>query len=150
MKLSRIFFSFILSFFTFITLNAEDKNLIIRYDSPASIWESTLPLGNGRLGMMPDGGTDTENIVLNDITMWSGSVENAMNIQAIDYLPQIRKYLLEGKNLEAQNLMYSHFKCNGPGSGFGQGKDIPFGCFQMLGNLKITYNYPSAIQKTAV
>ena len=35
MKLSRIFFSFILSFFTFITLNAEDKNLIIRYDSPA-------------------------------------------------------------------------------------------------------------------
>ena len=74
MKLSRIFFSFILSFFTFITLNAEDKNLIIRYDSPASIWESTLPLGNGRLGMMPDGGTDTENIVLNDITMWSCSL----------------------------------------------------------------------------
>ena len=26
------------------------------YTSPAAIWEETLPLGNGRLGMMPDGG----------------------------------------------------------------------------------------------
>ena len=32
-----------------------DKDLQLWYDSPASIWEATLPLGNGRLGMMPDG-----------------------------------------------------------------------------------------------
>ena len=132
MKPSRIVFSFILSVFIFISGFAEDKNLIMRYDSPAKIWEATLPLGNGRLGMMPDGGIDTENIVLNDITMWSGSVENAMNLEAIDYLPEIRKLLLEGKNLEAQKMMYNHFRCNGVGSGFGKGKDIPFGCFQML------------------
>ena len=149
MKPSRIVFSFILSVFIFISGFAEDKNLIMRYDSPAKIWEATLPLGNGRLGMMPDGGIDTENIVLNDITMWSGSVENAMNLEAIDYLPEIRKLLLEGKNLEAQKMMYNHFRCNGVGSGFGKGKDIPFGCFQMLGNLKIAYNYPSGTAKAA-
>ena len=40
------------------------------YDKPATIWEETLPLGNGRLGMMPDGGVQQENVVLNDITLW--------------------------------------------------------------------------------
>ena len=28
------------------------------YDEPAAQWEETLPLGNGRLGMMPDGAID--------------------------------------------------------------------------------------------
>ncbi len=31
-----------------------------------------FPLGNGRLGMMPDGGVDREHIVLNEISLWSG------------------------------------------------------------------------------
>ena len=28
---------------------------VLWYDSPASAWEEMLPLGNGRLGMMPSG-----------------------------------------------------------------------------------------------
>ena len=43
------------------------------YEFPAAIWEETLPLGNGRLGMMPDGGVQTDHIVLNEISMWSGN-----------------------------------------------------------------------------
>lgn len=39
------------------------------YDRPAAQWEETLPLGNGRLGMMPDGGISKEHIVLNEISM---------------------------------------------------------------------------------
>lgn len=39
------------------------------YDEPAAQWEETLPLGNGRLGMMPDGGIGKEHIVLNEISM---------------------------------------------------------------------------------
>src|SRR5690554_6171502 len=49
------------------------------YDRPAEQWEETLPLGNGRLGMMPDGGINSESIVLNDITLWSGSPQDANN-----------------------------------------------------------------------
>ena len=49
------------------------KSLSYHFDAPAEIWEETLPLGNGRLGLMPDGGVDTEKIVLNEISMWSGS-----------------------------------------------------------------------------
>lgn len=73
-----------------------------------------MPLGNGRLGMMPDGGVVQETIVLNDITMWSGSFQDTRNPEALKYLPEIRRLLLEGKNDEAQELMYKHFACGGP------------------------------------
>ncbi|HHU97952.1 MAG: glycoside hydrolase family 95 protein [Bacteroidota bacterium] len=115
------------------------------FNEPAAGWEATLPLGNGRIGMMPDGGVDTELIVLNDITMWSGSEDlEALNPEALSYLPEIRRLLLEGENLQAQNMMYAHFRCGGQGSGFGGGKDAPYGCFQMLGNLNLHHIYPTS------
>lgn len=125
------------------TIKKADE-LVLRYYSPAGEWEETLPLGNGRIGMMPDGGIDKELIVLNDITMWSGSEDlEALNPTAFDHLQEIRELLLAGKNLEAQNLMYAHFRSGGLGSAFGQGKDAPYGCFQMLGNMHIDYAYPN-------
>ncbi|MFY9597188.1 MAG: glycoside hydrolase family 95 protein, partial [Dysgonamonadaceae bacterium] len=135
---------FILLPLSVCTSKTSENRLVLQYTSPAAIWEATLPLGNGRIGMMPDGGIDTEHIVLNDIAMWSGSEDpEALNPEAIRYLPEIRKLLLEGKNLEAQNIMYRHFRCGGKGSAFGQAKDAPYGCFQMLGDLHIRYSYPN-------
>lgn len=126
-----------------VTRDAAREILALRYYTPASIWEETLPLGNGRIGMMPDGGIDSEHIVLNDITMWSGNKDSmAFNPIAINYLPQIRELLLAGNNLEAQRLMYSHFRCGGDGSAHGNGKNAPYGSFQYLGELHIRYNYP--------
>jgi alpha-L-fucosidase 2 len=40
------------------------QELQLMYYKPALLWEETLPLGNGRIGMMPDGGVDKEQIVL--------------------------------------------------------------------------------------
>lgn len=118
-----------------------DNPALLWYDSPAERWEATLPLGNGRIGMMPDGGVDKENIVLNDITMWSGSEADYSNPEAVKYLPEIRKLLAEGKNFEAQQLMYKTFTCGNNGSNYGAGADATFGCFQTLGNLEIKYLY---------
>ncbi len=112
--------------------------LRIWYNNPAGIWEETLPLGNGRIGAMPDGGIFEENIILNDITLWAGSFQDADNPEAARYLPQIRQLLLEGKNSEAQDLVYRTFVCKGRGSGFGNGANVPYGCYQMLGTLRIT------------
>ena len=116
------FFSLLFSLL-FLSCNSahiDNDELVLRYDSPAQLWEVTLPLGNGRIGMMPDGGVDSEKIVLNDITMWSGSEDpDALNPEAVDYLPQIRQLLLDGKNLDAQNIMYQHFRSKGLGSTFG-------------------------------
>ena len=138
------FFSLLFSLL-FLSCNSahiDNDELVLRYDSPAQLWEETLPLGNGRIGMMPDGGVDSEKIVLNDITMWSGSEDpDALNPEAVDYLPQIRQLLLDGKNLDAQNIMYQHFRSKGLGSAFGNGKDAPYGCFQMVGDLSINYKY---------
>ncbi|WP_156522587.1 glycoside hydrolase family 95 protein [Arachidicoccus ginsenosidimutans] len=115
---------------------AQTKPLQLWYTQPAKQWEATLPLGNGRLGMTPDGGVEKENIVLNDITLWSGSEQDANNYDAHNYLPKIRELLFEGKNEEAQKLVNEHFICLGPGSGGRQ-----WGCFQMLGNLDLKFSY---------
>jgi alpha-L-fucosidase 2 len=120
---------------TTFNLSAQQK-LRLWFDKPAEIWEATLPLGNGRLGMTPDGGISTEKIVLNDITLWSGSPQNANNEQANKSLPAIRKLILEGKNDEAQALVNRDFVCKGPGSAGAQ-----WGKFQTLGVLDIDFNY---------
>ena len=116
----------------------------LTYTAPAKIWEECLPLGNGHLGMMPDGGIDKETIVLNDITLWSGAPNDDSNPLALESLPEIQRLLMEGKNDEAQNLMNETFVCGGQGSGHGQGAKVPFGCYQTLGDMTIEYHYPNA------
>jgi hypothetical protein len=132
-----------LIFFGILTMGCSKKNndLTFYYDKPASIWEETLPLGNGRIGMMPDGGVEKETIVLNDITLWSGAPSDNANPMAKKALPEIQKLLLEGKNYEAQELMYSSFVCGGRGTGQGNGANVPFGCFQTLGKMTIDFDY---------
>jgi len=117
----------------------QKQALRLHYNKPAATWEETLPLGNGRLGMMPDGGVSNEKIVLNDITLWSGSPQDANNYDAYKKLPQIRELLLAGKNVEAQALIDKDFVCKGPGSGGRQ-----WGCYQLLGDLNLKFDYQQA------
>ncbi|WP_293716022.1 glycoside hydrolase family 95 protein [uncultured Parabacteroides sp.] len=117
------------------------NKLAYHFDEPARIWEETLPLGNGRLGMMPDGGVSKENILLNEISMWSGSKQDTDNPQAVMSLTAIRRLLFEGRNDEAQELMYRTFVCGGAGSGQGQGAKVAYGSYQLLGNLVLDYTY---------
>jgi alpha-L-fucosidase 2 len=114
------------------------------FDAPAAIWEETFPLGNGRIGIMPDGGVEKENYVLNDISLWSGGKQNTDNPEAAKSLPEIRKLLFAGRNDEAQELMYKTFVCRGQGSGHGRGDKAPYGSYQLLGNLWLNYLYGAA------
>ena len=54
-------------------------------------------------------------------------------------LPEIRRLLLEGKNVEAERLVNANFTCQGTGSGHGSGANVPFGCYQTLGNLRLKF-----------
>ena len=121
--------------------NSNQNELSFFFEEPANCWEETLPLGNGRLGIMPDGGIEKENIVLNDITLWSGKVADYSNPKAKESLPEIQRLLLEGKNYEAQELTYKTFTCSNNGSNWGNGANANFGCFQTLGNIEIDYLY---------
>ena len=113
------------------------------FDKPAKVWEETFPLGNGRLGLMPDGGITRENFVLNEISLWSGSEQDTDNPNAYYALSSIRRLLFEGRNDEAQSLMYQTFVCKGAGSGLGDGANLPYGSYQIFGNLTLDYAYDS-------
>ncbi|MBR6539720.1 MAG: glycoside hydrolase family 95 protein [Bacteroides sp.] len=117
--------------------DAFDANHTLYYNAPAQIWEETLPLGNGRLGMMPDGGTEREHIVLNEISLWSGSESDYCNPDAAKSLPEIRSLLFEGRNREAQALMFSSFVPKK------QESDGRYGSYQTLGSLDIVLNHDS-------
>jgi alpha-L-fucosidase 2 len=112
----------------------------LKFKQPATHFTESSPLGNGRLGAMVFGNPNQERIVLNEISMWSGGIENPNKDNAWQYLQPIRQLLLEGKNIEAQKLLQEHFVCAGKGSGFGSGANVKFGCYQTLGDLWIRWN----------
>ena len=116
------------------TPNINDK-LLLTFDSPATCWEETIPLGNGRIGAMPDGGIWKESIVLNEESLWSGSEWDPVNPEASKWLPTIRQKLIEGDNLTAEQLTFEHFACGGGG-----GANPRYGCYQTLGKLEITHH----------
>jgi alpha-L-fucosidase 2 len=110
------------------------------YSKPAANWErEALPIGNGRLGAMIFGGVDRERIALNEESVWSGSMAQNDRPDAGKNLPEIRRLLLAGKNVEAEELVNQTFTCRGAGSGHGSGSNVPFGCYQALGDLNIAW-----------
>lgn len=120
----------------------DSYNHCLYYTAPAAIWEETLPLGNGRLGMMPDGGVSREHIVLNEISLWSGMETDYCNPEAARSLPAIRQLLFEGRNREAQRLMYSSFVPKK------QESDERYGTYQVLGDLDIDFGLPATPPET--
>ena len=132
-----LLFSSVLLFGCSGEASARTDDLVLRYDEPADIWMRTLPLGNGRLGAMPDGGIGHERILLNEESMWSGSEYDTSNPDALASLPEIRRLLLEGRNLEAQDLVARRFVCAGGGSA-----SAAYGSYQLLGNLDLRFTLP--------
>ena len=120
-------------------LLAADPATTLWFDQPATSFHQSLPLGNGRLGAMIFGGVREERIVLNESSVWSGSREEADRTNAHLALPEIRRLLLEGKNVEAEKLVNANFTCQGQGSGHANGVNLPFGCYQTLGELRLKF-----------
>jgi len=77
---------------------------ILWYRAPATEWNEALPLGNGRIGAMMFGGVTDDYFQLNLDTLWDGGPKDASNPNALKVLPEVRRLLFEGKNLEASKL----------------------------------------------
>lgn len=84
-----------LSFFLLIGSNAlAQSDHILWYNQPAQYFEESLVLGNGKMGASVFGGVQSDKILLNDATLWSGEPVNAnMNPEAYKNLPAIREAL---------------------------------------------------------
>ena len=112
-----------------------DSEHILCYDEPAKVWQEMLPVGNGRMGMMTDGDPAEEHIILNEISLWSGSEVDYANPDAAESLPVIRQALLEGRNAEAQKIMYERFVPKKDTDGG------TYGTYQVLGQLIMRHGY---------
>ncbi len=116
-----------------------DDSRYIWLAAPAHEFFEATPLGNGRLGASLYGGVAEERVVLNETGMWSGSPQEADRPDAAAFLPEIRRLLLAGKNAEAEALVDAHFVCAGAGSGKGAAANLPFGCYQTLGDVRLKF-----------
>ena len=79
------------------------------FDKPASYWEEALPIGNGRIGAMIFGGTDTEEIQLNEETISTGGPYENWNPNGLKNLQKIRDLIFSGQYEEAQKLGDENF-----------------------------------------
>jgi hypothetical protein len=85
-------------------ITAQSSDYKLWYDKPAQVWTEALPLGNGRLGAMVFGNPASEQIQLNEATIWAGQPNNNANPDALVNIPKVRELVFAGKYLEAQTL----------------------------------------------
>jgi alpha-L-fucosidase 2 len=82
------------------------NDLALWYDRPAgSDWLRALPVGNGRLGAMVFGNTDTERLQLNEDTVWAGGPHDYSNPRGAGSLAQIRQLVFANQWTQAQSLI---------------------------------------------
>jgi len=95
--------------FTSIRFSRGSENnrgeLVLWYDKAATDWTDALPIGNGRLGAMIFGGAGSEQIQLNEDTLYAGSPYDPNNPEALSALPEARRLIFEGRYKEANDLV---------------------------------------------
>ena len=107
------------------TFAQEQAPMVLQYDKPATYFEESLPIGNGKLGALVYGGTDDNIIYLNDITLWTGKpVDRNLDAEAHKWIPEIRKALFN-EDYELADSLQLHVQ--GPNSQY----------YQPLGTLHI-------------
>ena len=103
-KIKYIVFQLFLLVLLFITeLAFAQSNNTLWYNKPAEYFEEALALGNGRIGATVFGGVQSDQIYLNDATLWAGEpVDPNMNPDAYKNISAIREALL---NLSMMEIM---------------------------------------------
>ena len=93
-----------------LSINSSDTQAIsetlLWYKDPASDFNQALPIGNGRIGAMVFGGKNSETILINEDSLWSGGKRNRLNPDSLQGFKEVRKLLLEGNMSEAENVAF--------------------------------------------
>ena len=110
------------------------------YAKPASHWLEALPVGNSSLGAMVYGGTDVEEIQLNEETFWSGQPHNNNSSESLDVLSEVRSLIFQGKEGEATKLIDQHFVKGPHGMRF-----LPLGSLKLKLDHKDVTKYERAL-----
>jgi alpha-L-fucosidase 2 len=99
------------------------------YDKPADEWLAALPVGNGRLGAMVFGGTASEQLQLNENSVWAGQPHDYDSPDALAALPEIRRLVFADQWSQAQQSIDQHFL----------GRPAAQLPYQPVGNLKLHF-----------
>ena len=84
---------------------AQQQPMQLWYNKPATYFEESLPLGNGRLGALIYGNPQKDIIQLNDITLWTGKpIDRQEDASASKWIPEIRKALFAENYAKADSL----------------------------------------------
>lgn len=100
---------FLIIFIGISNLEIISQDLKLWYNTPATVWEEALPMGNSRLGAMVYGIPEREEIQLNEETLWGGSPHRNDNPKALGALPEVQKLIFEEKYDEADKLINETF-----------------------------------------
>lgn len=120
-----------------LPLSAQQPSMYLWYDKPAQYFEESLPIGNGKMGALLYGGTDTCLIQLNDITLWTGKpVDRNLGKDAHQWIPKIREALFNEDYQLADSLQ---LHVEGPNSQF----------YQPLGNIYLIDENKGAVSNYA-
>jgi alpha-L-fucosidase 2 len=108
--------------------------LTLWYEKPAPQWVDALPIGNGHLGAMvygggEDGSPENETLQLNHDTLWSGQPRDGNNLDAKNYLADIRRAVLE-----EQDYHHADDLCKKMQGLFAE-------AYQPLGNLRVQFTH---------
>ncbi len=112
------------------------NDLALWYDrSAGSDWLRALPIGNGRIGAMVFGNTDTERLQLNEDTVWAGGPHDYSNPRGAANLAEIRRRVFANQWTQAQDLINQTMLGN-PGGQL---------AYQPVGDLRLTFPGASGI-----
>lgn len=106
------------------------------YNTPAERWMTqALPIGNGAVGAMIFGGINKEQIQFNEISLWSGNVDEIKDENNADKINDVQNLLAKGKIVEANTLLKNF--------------SVPrehFGAFQPFGDIFIEFNHNAEVR----
>ncbi|NDV64265.1 glycosyl hydrolase family 95 catalytic domain-containing protein [Bacteroides sp. 224] len=137
MKSIKTFAGFIGSIVLFLTgcqaSDSKTNTFKFWYDQPAAEWMQSLPLGNGRIGVMVYGGIEEETLALNESTLWSGQYdEQQQRPFGRKKLDELRQLFFDGNLADG----------NGIAGNAMHGTAHSFGTHLPMGDLKIRFTYP--------
>lgn len=117
---------------------ATDTPLLLWYDRPASDWEREgLPIGNGALGAMIQGGVNLDLIQFNEKTLWTGGPGSREGYDfgvpeksAVAQLKQVQKQLAQQGSLQPEAVAQQLGR-----------KAIGYGNYQSFGDLSLSFSH---------
>jgi alpha-L-fucosidase 2 len=116
------------------SINAIAEDLTLWYQQPAKEWTAGLPLGNGQLMAVVQGGIQRERIQLNEESVWTGKPMERDTPDGAKYLAPVRQLMFDGKYAEAQRLVEEKM--------LGIRLDFGMHTYQTLGNLELVFTHP--------